>query len=848
MPFLGKTPTVGNFILLDSITVSNTATFALTKDSLDYYPGSAQNMIVSVNGVTQAPLTAYTITDNNIVFASALDSDTDVIDYILVLGDTLNIGRPSDSTVGATQLQDYAVTSVKMSNTGVGAATYGTSTSIPQITIDAAGRITSATGIDRSNQFEDLTVTGNLTVSGNTVTVDAQTLSVEDPLIHLAANNETSDVVDIGFVGHYSNDGGTTKLHTGFFRDASDEKYYLFNGFEDNTLDLSSPSTTIDRTANTFTLAHLNVGGLNANGIFTIGDRGTATEELTIFHEDNVSYLISDSSAGGGAKGEFSFRTNDGGTAAERVRIDGDGNVGIGETSPQAKLDVSSGATLQQATYNGQMKVGVYSTTGDTDSGVEWQVRTDGAGYGFRAINIHAGGGNQWRLQSRDNSASWTDNIVVDQGNVAIGNTNATYILDVDVGAPSSSDQVLGRFSSQNGIRDVGFVWDDSNSTLGVATLTNHALSFHTNGNSSERMRITSTGSVRIDPNGTTSGLSTLGITTNAMTIGDLSTFNLAFDSNELQARNNGASNNLILNKHGGTVAIGAAETTGGLYVTSAQNRTIILDGTFSSGSFTWQSVRRSGTEKYRWFINNDDSMSLYSDAGSTYAQTWLTNGKVGIGTLTPTDKLNVDVNTAASAVDSISIQNSGVTTAGHTAGLRFQYNTAVPAAIRAELRNTSSGAGELNFYTSSTGSAANLAQHLSIQSDGIIDQQGLQKKVYTVPSPGSGVTRVWELIDPSLASRQFGIITLLCGRSGLRQQRIYHRYYFNSSDYDNAAAMTTIETPLTAGFSTASVTYSNNKIYLTLTGDTNAITDAFRVIIEGVFVDHLDPSTYTQT
>ena len=33
--------------------------------------------------------------------------------------------------------------------------------------------------------------------------------------------SETSDAVDIGFIGHYSPDGGTTKEHTGFFRDAT---------------------------------------------------------------------------------------------------------------------------------------------------------------------------------------------------------------------------------------------------------------------------------------------------------------------------------------------------------------------------------------------------------------------------------------------------------------------------------------------------------------------------------------------------------------------------------------------------------------------------------------------------
>jgi hypothetical protein len=46
--------------------------------------------------------------------------------------------------------------------------------------------------------------------------------------------------------------------------------------------------------------------------------------------------------------------------------------------------------------------------------------------------------------------------------------------------------------------REIGFVWDDSQSTLGIATLTNHAIAFHTNGNSNERMRIDSAGRVLI--------------------------------------------------------------------------------------------------------------------------------------------------------------------------------------------------------------------------------------------------------------------------------------------------------------------------------------------------------------
>ena len=111
----------------------------------------------------------------------------------------------------------------------------------------------------------NLTVGGDFIVQGNNFTVDADSLRVEDSLIQLASNNESSDVIDIGFFGHYSNDGNTT-LHTGFFRDASDEQYYLFNGLEDANLDANNSVTTINRSGTGFTLASLNVGAITSDG------------------------------------------------------------------------------------------------------------------------------------------------------------------------------------------------------------------------------------------------------------------------------------------------------------------------------------------------------------------------------------------------------------------------------------------------------------------------------------------------------------------------------------------------------------------------------------------------------
>ena len=103
MAYIGKQPLVGNYISCDSLSASATTTYNLASSGTPVFPTVPQNCIVSLNGVVQAPVTSFTISGSTIIFSTTL-STTDSIDYITVLGSTLNIGTPSNNTVGLSQL------------------------------------------------------------------------------------------------------------------------------------------------------------------------------------------------------------------------------------------------------------------------------------------------------------------------------------------------------------------------------------------------------------------------------------------------------------------------------------------------------------------------------------------------------------------------------------------------------------------------------------------------------------------------------------------------------------------------------------------------------------------------
>jgi hypothetical protein len=66
-------------------------------------PQSANHMLVSLNGILQAPNSSFTVSGSTITFASNLVTG-DVIDFIQILGDVLDLGVPSDNTVSLAKL------------------------------------------------------------------------------------------------------------------------------------------------------------------------------------------------------------------------------------------------------------------------------------------------------------------------------------------------------------------------------------------------------------------------------------------------------------------------------------------------------------------------------------------------------------------------------------------------------------------------------------------------------------------------------------------------------------------------------------------------------------------------
>jgi hypothetical protein len=104
MSYIGTAPTIGNFQVCDAISVVNgQASYTMQVSGVNATPQSANHMLVSLNGILQAPNSSFTVSGSTITFASNLVTG-DVIDFIQIIGSVLDLGVPSDNTVSLAKL------------------------------------------------------------------------------------------------------------------------------------------------------------------------------------------------------------------------------------------------------------------------------------------------------------------------------------------------------------------------------------------------------------------------------------------------------------------------------------------------------------------------------------------------------------------------------------------------------------------------------------------------------------------------------------------------------------------------------------------------------------------------
>jgi len=370
----------------------NTAEPAYSNSSNKLFIGQSDGSVVAIGGKYYTALIDAATSANTASTIVKRDSNNDFTAGTITanlsgnattattLKTARGIGLAGDATGNVMFDGSANVTlTVDLSDTGVVAGTYGGASNIAVFTVDAEGRLTSASNtsvsiaanlsvasdtgsgtlalatdtltiagrdglasifVDANNTVlldvdntvfrttggtisGDLAVTGNLVVSGNTITQDVETLVVEDSLIQLAANN-AADGVDIGLFGQYND--GTTK-YTALFRDASDSgKYKLLTG---GTTKPSAGNTVDPTTFSTGTLVanvesqNVTVNGVNistrldssfghANGAFDTANTAATTAGNAYSHANGAftaanTAATTASAAFGHANGAFSL-------------------------------------------------------------------------------------------------------------------------------------------------------------------------------------------------------------------------------------------------------------------------------------------------------------------------------------------------------------------------------------------------------------------------------------------------------------------------------------------------------------------------------------------------------------
>jgi len=270
------------------IAFTSTATGGGGSGTLNNFPVSVNTgSTVSANGLNFINSATVTVTvtpgtngNANISFTSVTGGSgtvTSVGTGLGLIGGPISSSGTISANVANTTVQGITkLIDVINSNDSANAAT----ANAVKVAYDFAATKYSSTGGTISG---DVTIAGNLILTGGTSQLNVTNLSVNDSIILLGSNN-IADVLDIGFVGHYRR--GATDTHAGIIRKATDKTFYIFDNYE-----VEPTNNVIDITGNNFRLGNVRLGIMNANSILVLGTSvATITDVGFAYGQANAAY------------------------------------------------------------------------------------------------------------------------------------------------------------------------------------------------------------------------------------------------------------------------------------------------------------------------------------------------------------------------------------------------------------------------------------------------------------------------------------------------------------------------------------------------------------------------------